>query len=150
MDTRATVLVVDDDEDIRFATRSVLEEEGYAVQLAANGEEALRCLRSPPQPKLVLLDLRMPEMDGHAFLRELEADPELGRALQRVPVIILSAASDDVTGALPYASLRKPFELAALLEAVAAQLPTARPAPPASGTQETRIGTLWDWEELAS
>lgn len=137
MDRPATVLVVDDDEDIRFTTRSVLEEEGYAVLLAADGEEALRYLRALPRPKLVLLDLRMPEMDGHVFLRALQADTELAS----IPVIILSAASEEVATGLPYPSLRKPFELEALLRAVAAHVPASRTLP-ASGTQETHYWTV--------
>jgi CheY-like chemotaxis protein len=78
------ILVVDDDEDIRLLFQEVLEEEGYAVELAGGGEEALEKL-SQWKPDLVTLDLKMPGMAG---LEVLERIREQDRDL---PVIICTA-----------------------------------------------------------
>lgn len=64
------ILVVDDEENTRLALSRLLAREGYAVQAAANGYEALDRLRETPA-ELIITDLNMPEMDGLAFLREL-------------------------------------------------------------------------------
>ncbi len=80
------VLVVDDDADIREAFRDFLEEAGYAVICAADGDEALTAMRKEPIA-VVLLDVMMPRMDGREFRRHQLADP----ALRDVPVIIITA-----------------------------------------------------------
>jgi len=83
METR-TVLVVDDEESIRFLYREELEEEGYTVITAADGEEALRKVRSD-KPDLITLDIRMPGMDGIEVLQRIrEMDKE-------IPVIMSTA-----------------------------------------------------------
>jgi CheY-like chemotaxis protein len=87
-DGEGYILVVDDDEDIRVTIQQILEEEGYATLAAANGEEALRVIRSQARrPRLVLLDVMMPVMDGPRFQAKLAEDP----GLAAVPVVILSA-----------------------------------------------------------
>jgi CheY-like chemotaxis protein len=88
---RHTVLVVDDDREIRETLVEVLEDEGVNAHPAANGREALDALRDGGvKPCLILLDLMMPVMDGRAF-RELQLDtPEL----RDIPVVILSAYRD--------------------------------------------------------
>lgn len=94
-----TVLVVDDNEDIRELSCHVLRQAGYRVLEAQNGEEALRTLEAMrDEPCLVLLDLMMPVLDGHGFLERL-ADHHHVAAL---PVVIVSAS---VTG--PVAGARK-------------------------------------------
>lgn len=80
------VLLAEDDPDVRDGLRATLELTGYRVVTANNGAEALEYLRHGAHPSLVILDLRMPIMDGWAFLRERNSDPEL-RAL---PVIVLT------------------------------------------------------------
>jgi two-component system response regulator (stage 0 sporulation protein F) len=83
METRI-VLVVDDEESIRFLYREELEEEGYTVITAADGEEALRKVRSD-KPDLITLDIRMPGMDGIEVLQRIrEMDKE-------IPVIMSTA-----------------------------------------------------------
>ncbi|CAM3995501.1 response regulator [Corallococcus sp. ZKHCc1 1396] len=118
MEAHHTLLVVDDDMDIRDALQDVLELEGYAVQLAADGLEALERLRSSePRPQLILLDLMMPRMDGVAFREALRNE----RACSDIPVLVASAELDlrstadgmDVAG-----YLRKPLDLPALLTTV--------------------------------
>lgn len=64
------VLVVDDEENARFALRAILQQEGYAVDSVANGFEALEFLRCH-RVNVVISDLKMPEMNGLVFLREL-------------------------------------------------------------------------------
>ena len=114
------VLVVDDDEAIRNTARSILEDEGYAVELASNGAEALTHLQTSSPPELLLLDLMMPVMNGLALLRELEAHTELAT----IPVVIMTAASVSLeTSSLRYPILRKPFKLDTLLEFVTSYAP---------------------------
>ncbi|MCY1018950.1 response regulator transcription factor [Pyxidicoccus sp. MSG2] len=113
-----TLLVVDDDLDIRDALQDVFELEGYAVLLAADGLEALAQLRQVETPPgLILLDLMMPRMDGFAFREALRHDA----ALSDIPVLVASADLD-VKGAaegLEVAGwLRKPLDLSELLSAV--------------------------------
>jgi CheY-like chemotaxis protein len=110
-------MVVEDDFAIRETLRELLEEEGYRVTQAANGAEALARLRDVIVPRLILLDLMMPVMDGWEFRQAIESDPRLAA----IPVIVISADHGleqkidamHVEGYLP-----KPFELDRLLEAV--------------------------------
>jgi CheY-like chemotaxis protein len=85
---RNTVLVVEDERDIREALAFLLTEEGYDVAQASNGRDALECLGKITRPSVILLDLAMPDMGGAEFVTKLSADPELAR----IPVIIVSAA----------------------------------------------------------
>ena len=111
------VLVVDDDPYIREALAEVLEDEGYRVATARDGEEALERLGREPLPALILLDLRMPGMSGWEVRRRLLEVP----ALARIPVVLLSADSrleeaEAVLGAA--GSLRNPPSLDELLAAI--------------------------------
>ena len=84
------ILVVEDEPDLRDALTWVLRQEGYAVSAAANGREALDWLRGSSSPWLILLDLRMPLMDGFEFrVRQLQ-EPNLAA----IPVVVLSAYGD--------------------------------------------------------
>jgi DNA-binding response OmpR family regulator len=79
-----TILVVDDEESIRFLYREELEDEGYRVITAADGEEAMRKVRKD-KPDLITLDIRMPGMDGIEVLQRIrEMDKE-------IPVIMSTA-----------------------------------------------------------
>jgi len=116
-----TVLIVEDEDDIRELLAGLLEADGYRVLRARNGQEALALLHGPRRPCLIVLDLMMPVMDGRAFLRARRADP----AASRLPVIIITAYGQDVDFAgLGAAGLvPKPFDLDALLAMVAAHCP---------------------------
>lgn len=108
------VLVVDDDPDIRETLRFVLEEAGYPVYSAENGQDALQVLAdSDPLPGLILLDLMMPIMSGDEMLRALRAV----RALAQIPVTIVTASGAPMP---PLASsmLKKPVDLDVLLRIV--------------------------------
>jgi CheY-like chemotaxis protein len=112
------VLVVDDDHDLRETVRDVLELEGRNVATAGNGEEALAYLRSSaPAPRMILLDLSMPVMDGATFRREQRVDP----ALSAIPVVAFSAAASlaDKVRDLDFAAvLKKPLQIQTLLATV--------------------------------
>lgn len=113
------ILVVDDDAKILTLVRTYLEREGLAVVVAGNGREALQAFHQH-LPRLVVLDLMLPELDGFALLRILREDTD-------VPVLILSArgsAADRVYGFNEGADdyLPKPFSPAELVVRVKAIL----------------------------
>src|SRR5262249_1755713 len=85
--TSGIVLVVDDDSDIRGALCELLEDEGYRVVAASNGEEALVYLNSRERPCVILLDLMMPVMDGWEFRRQQQKDPRWSQ----IPVVVITA-----------------------------------------------------------
>jgi two-component system, chemotaxis family, chemotaxis protein CheY len=110
----ARVLVVDDDPSILDTVSAILMGEGYSVMAAGGGEEALALVRSW-HPTLVLLDMRMPVMDGWAVARSLH------EAGLRVPIIVMTAAESarrwaDEIGAAGH--LAKPFALDELIDCV--------------------------------
>lgn len=109
------VLLVEDDIDVREAVADTLDEAGYRVSPARNGQEALDMLRSGAvQPRVILLDLMMPVMDGWQFREEQLRDP----ALASIPVVALSAHGG-IEALDAAAHLRKPVELKQLLDTVA-------------------------------
>ena len=110
------ILVVEDDPDTRRAMRIVLEGEGYRVDGAANGQEALDFLRQDGKPCVILLDLMMPVMDGWRFREEQSQDPNLAE----IPVVVVSADGNvpqkaSALGAAGY--IQKPAEIDLLLQA---------------------------------
>ena len=87
----STVLVVDDDKKICEMISAVLAGQGYETAIAGNGKEALAYLKkSPRPPKLILLDLMMPEMTGWEFRRLQQEDP----SLSGIPVAIITGLAD--------------------------------------------------------
>ncbi|MFA5309696.1 MAG: response regulator [Dehalococcoidales bacterium] len=84
-----TILIIEDDPDIQNFTARVLELEGYHVIKASDGRAGLQIVRDNPI-SLVLLDLRLPELDGWAVLREMKQDAELAR----IPVLVLTAIAE--------------------------------------------------------
>jgi CheY-like chemotaxis protein/HPt (histidine-containing phosphotransfer) domain-containing protein len=119
----STVLLVEDDDSIREIVAEVLASRGYEVWQARNGREALDVLRKrvAAPPRLILLDLMMPDMDGRQFLAERRKEP----ALVPIPVIVLTAAGrTQVSPELEVAAwLSKPVELDRLLTTVAQYCP---------------------------
>ncbi len=120
----ATILVADDSMVVRAVLRRQLEADGHTVVEAVDGAEALRACREV-RPDVVLLDVEMPVLDGHATLERLKADPEL----RDIPVVFLTGrvdTADVVTGLRLGAHdyLRKPFESNELMARVSAALRT--------------------------
>jgi two-component system chemotaxis response regulator CheY len=100
------ILVVDDDADLLFTVRELLLELGFAVRTAANGREALQEL-SRERPAAVLLDMRMPVMDGWGFAAELRKRGDT------MPLVVMTAATDARSWAEQIharAYVSKPFE----------------------------------------
>jgi CheY-like chemotaxis protein len=108
------VLIVDDDEGIREALQMALETEGYETALAAQGEEALAWLGEHPTPSLVLLDLMMPVMDGWQVIEELRRADRLSQ----LPIVVTTAFGRELGSAENLPLLRKPIQLATLMNAV--------------------------------
>lgn len=114
------ILVIEDDRAIRKALKQLFEPEGYAVEIAADGAAGLAAFRASP-PKLMILDLRLPQVSGLDICREVRKESPL------VPIIVLSAASEEVDrvlllelGADDYVT--KPFSPKELLARVRAVL----------------------------
>jgi CheY-like chemotaxis protein len=109
----ASVLLVEDDADIREAVSSVLEAEGYTVLTAENGAQALAILERG-QPCVVLLDLMMPVMSGWEFMRVVKEN----QRLVDMPVVVVSAYSERKAEGVRRV-LKKPLDVSKLLAAVA-------------------------------
>ena len=108
-----SVLVIDDDVDIRESLKDALEDAGYQVATAANGREGLDQLEQAERPCVILLDLMMPVMSGPEFLMALR------EAQNPVPVIVVSAygeLADPDTGIACF--IAKPVRLDTLLKAI--------------------------------
>jgi CheY-like chemotaxis protein len=110
----AEVLVVDDDPDVREFTGFLLASKGYAVQKAFDGQDAMERM-TLHAPDVVVLDIMMPRLDGRGVLRAMKADD----VLARVPVVIISGASDLGAKLEGCSVLRKPVSPAALIAEVA-------------------------------
>ena len=112
---RKTILLVEDDLDIRDVVQEVLEEQGHDVVPARTGRQALDflALDSQSPPDLVILDLMMPIMTGWQVLETIRRSPQLAD----IPVVVVTAATQDrPLGAQAF--LRKPFDIRDLLETI--------------------------------
>ncbi len=117
-----SVLIVDDDQDIRNTLSEALESVGYQVHTAINGKDALDVLKRFPKDQLpgcILLDLSMPVMNGPDFLKSIETEyrDEFGE----IPIIVASANLahfDDKSLVKSVQQLRKPMDLADLYKAI--------------------------------
>lgn len=110
-------MIVDDDADIRETLAELLGDRGYDVLTAADGAAGLQLLRcSAVPPRLILLDLMMPVLDGYGFLREQRADPRLAG----VPVAVITAghAVDRARLGEQVPVIAKPFNLSTLMTTV--------------------------------
>lgn len=106
-----SVLIVEDNTDLRSLYNQAVEMKGHKPLLAANGLEALQILRSDKKkPSLIVLDLMMPVMDGWEFLRHQSADPQLSE----IPVVICSASKEAMPAEIEV--IRKPVDLEVLLQ----------------------------------
>lgn len=110
---RHTVLLVEDEDDLREMMRDALEMNGYCVVAAEEGQAALDALDRVEHVCLVLLDLLMPGMNGWDFFAKMRARPDLAR----VPVVVHTSAPDQAPEGVT-SVLRKPLDLARLLSVV--------------------------------
>ena len=114
-----SVLVVEDDWDIREVVADVLRDAGHTVVTARDGIEALEKLDNVERPCLVVLDLMMPRLDGLGFLRELAEHP-----LKDDFIVLVMSAYRSLAGAAQSPAVRgtlaKPFEMDELVSLVAA------------------------------
>ncbi len=82
----ASILLIEDNPQNRYLTTFLLEQHGHQVLLAETGLEGL-ALASAARPDLILLDIQLPGMDGHAVARSLKADPEL----KSIPIVVVTS-----------------------------------------------------------
>jgi CheY-like chemotaxis protein len=101
------ILIIEDDADVRDALADGLSDTGLYVEVACDGLDGLARLRAGDPPVAILLDLRMPQLGGEAFLRSLREDPVHGD----VPVITMTAGTEAPSDGDVMAHLRKPFDL---------------------------------------
>ena len=116
---KSTVLVVDDDANTLDSVRDILSQAGFGVDTAASGRDALGKLLDDKQPSVIVLDIRMPVMDGRQFLTIVRAYHRLAA----IPVIVLTAVdlAPQLTESVEVV-MRKPFrpgELVANVQALA-------------------------------
>jgi DNA-binding NtrC family response regulator len=107
---RKTLLVVDDDSDVRDVLQEVLDDAGYSVVCVEHGEEALAYLQVGPLPDAILLDLFMPVMSGWDFARHIRRYPDLST----IPIVVITC-SEPYWGYPGPHVLRKPLDLEKLL-----------------------------------
>ena len=120
----STILIIDDDDQLRMSFQRLLEEEGYTVRTAASGEAGIRMVKEAP-PDMVVLDVRLPGMNG------LETFKQIHRIEQKLPVIIMTAFGTTETaieatklGAFDY--IVKPFDIPQMLTTIRQALETGR------------------------
>jgi CheY-like chemotaxis protein len=111
------ILIVEDYREVRESLAELLELEGYRVAVAANGQEALDHLLGGQLPRLILLDLMMPVMNGWEFRRRQKRDPSLAS----VPVVAVTGAVELAEPAVSIDAvgyLGKPVDVGMLLDLV--------------------------------
>jgi CheY-like chemotaxis protein len=114
----ATILLVEDNDDVREMMAVALELGGHSVVSVANGRAALDVLRHAPRPSLILLDLMMPVMNGWELRKVLDSDPRLAE----IPVVVISAVTSEVEERLPGTPfVPKPIDIEHLLDVVQEQ-----------------------------
>lgn len=111
-----TIMIIEDEQDIRSTLQEYLEFEGYKVLTAGNGLDAMGLLEKMPPPNLILLDMKMPVMDGWEFAYEF-----LKEHNHNSPIVVITAAADAETRAKDINAagwVSKPFDLDILLKKI--------------------------------
>jgi two-component system, OmpR family, alkaline phosphatase synthesis response regulator PhoP len=134
------VLIVEDNQDLAFGLRNNLEIEGYAVDVAADGQAGLAAARER-RPDLVVLDLMLPGLDGYRVLRQLRAEG------LTMPVLILTARGEETDKVLGFRLgaddyVTKPFGVLELLARVEALLRRSRAVAPQPARAVERFGDV--------
>ena len=123
----ASVLVVDDDPNLVRLMSKFLKLEGFAPVPAANGKEALAYLRGGGDASVIVLDLRMPVMDGWTFRKEQRRDP----VLADIPIVVLSGLEmDGIHEMDAAASFHKPVSFSEVVDVVRRLCEVRRPVRP--------------------
>jgi two-component system chemotaxis response regulator CheY len=131
-----TVLIVEDDLNIRDTLEDALADEGHTVFVARNGADAVASLNHLPRPALIVLDLWMPVMDGLGFFRELRARKD--RNDFEVVITTAAVAPDWFIGAPGIVKvLRKPFDIDDILSVIS-EFAARRTSGGASATMASR------------
>jgi CheY-like chemotaxis protein len=122
-DEHPKVLLVEDEPDIAALVKKLLEAAGFAVDIATNRAEALERLRHPPVPRLALLDVQLPDLNGFDLLQRMKLHP----VLKSVPAVMLTADAtrESIVRGLTLGAdgyITKPFDHAALVRGVRAVL----------------------------
>jgi CheY-like chemotaxis protein len=114
MEDQPQVLIVEDDPELREGLASLLNEEGFSLERASNGLEAIELLRKGLRPRLILLDLTMPIVNGWEFRLFQQRDPQLAT----IPVVLITGGTyerDELEWVRPADVLSKPLDVARLL-----------------------------------
>lgn len=124
---QAEVLLVEDDDELRFAMTSCLSKAGFSVTLVATGADAVRAARAR-RPDVMVIDLMLPDSGGLGVANEIRRQPELGT----VPVLYTTGFDSPAVRSrlAPAPVLFKPFNTLQLLSAVRGALASAGPAAP--------------------
>jgi CheY-like chemotaxis protein len=138
MAERPVLLIVEDDHDTRVSLRRILEAEGYTVYSAGNGVHAIDILKKIPIPSLILMDLMMPVMNGQEFYGQLKSHA----SWRAIPVIVISAFTNEATRLIASAFLQKPLDLDALLGVIRERVPPFESAGEPANAEEA--GTASD------
>lgn len=119
---RKTILVVEDNDDLRLLFASTLALSGFAVREVSDGMEALRLIDSSP-PDAIVLDLGLPRVTGYDVLAELKQHA----STREIPVVVVTGTNDPVDAVDADCLLRKPVEAAQLIETIQRCLASRQP-----------------------
>jgi CheY-like chemotaxis protein len=109
------IMLIEDDAETRTFLGEILELEGFRVVTFANGREAMNYLGQSRPPRLVIMDMQMPQMDGSQFRAAMLQDPRLAQ----VPVVVVTAYEPSVANNLSVSKVfRKPLDIEALVNTV--------------------------------
>lgn len=122
MKSAGTILVIEDDQDIRVSYSEILEPFNFLIHSATNGQDALLLLKKLHKlPDLIILDLNMPTMSGEEFIFFKNQDSRI----KEIPVIIVSCNEPLSQSDIPF--LKKPLDLETFTEAILKHLPSGAP-----------------------
>lgn len=125
-----TILIVDDDPSIRFMLRTILENEGYTILEAGNGEAALAAIRSESLPDIVMTDLMMPVMTGAELIVQLRSEVRTAK----IPIVVVSSNPHAVKDLAVDAIIAKPFNAVKLADRVRVVADLSKRGQPMGGT----------------
>jgi CheY-like chemotaxis protein len=112
------IIVVEGDKELRTQIKNILDAEEYPVVVAANGQDALDCLKTVDHPCLLLVDLTMPLMDGREFLESVEFQGQTSKIKHDIIVMSEAFNVQKTSQEMGAAFLKKPFNLEVLLDMV--------------------------------